>query len=127
MAVPLQWHDWATATWNGDALVWADMWFYFTCPNYSFYYLQTHEARIDINTFVAIKLLTNKCNDLQTQVDALGAPAEVTMDAMLNAMWSGDLLRWFHFINYIDAMRGGIWNTEIYETHLAEWGRHFSE
>jgi len=52
--------------------------------------------------------------------------ASVTMEAILNAMWDSDKLRNFHFINYIDAMRGGIWNTEIYETHLAEWYRHFS-
>jgi len=50
----------------------------------------------------------------------------VDMDAILNAMWDGDLLRWFHFINYIDSMRAGIWNIEIYDTHLADWYRHFS-
>lgn len=55
-----------------------------------------------------------------------GAPYELTMDKMLTAIWDSDKLRWYHFINYIDAMRGGIWNTEIYETHLADWYRHFS-
>jgi len=126
MAVPLQWHNWATATWNGDALVWDDMWFYFTCPNYSFYYLVTNEARVDINTFVAIKLIKDKCDSLQAQVDALGAPTELTMDAILDTVYNSDKLHWFHFINYIDSMRAGIWNLEIYETHLAEMYRHFS-
>ena len=56
----------------------------------------------------------------------LGDTGEIDMDAILDAIWNSDKLRWFHFINYIDAMRGGIWNTEIYETHLAEWYRHFS-
>ena len=55
-----------------------------------------------------------------------GEEYELTMDKILTAMWDSDKLRNFHFINYIDAMRGGIWNTEIYETHLAEWYRHFS-
>ena len=50
----------------------------------------------------------------------------VTMDSILDAMWDSDKLRNFHFINYIDSMRAGIWNTEIYETHLADWYRHFS-
>jgi len=52
--------------------------------------------------------------------------AEVDMDTILDAIWNSDKLRWFHFINYIDSMRAGIWNTEIYETHLADWYRHFS-
>lgn len=50
----------------------------------------------------------------------------IDMDAILSAIWNSDKLRWFHFINYIDSMRAGIWNTEIYDTHLAEWYRHFS-
>lgn len=50
---------------------------------------------------------------------------DVTMEAMLEAMWDSDKLRNFHFINYIDAMRASIWNTEVYETHLAEWYEHF--
>lgn len=54
-------------------------------------------------------------------------PYELTMDKILEAMYESDKLRWFHFINYIDAMRASIWNVEIYETHLAEWYRHFSE
>lgn len=57
----------------------------------------------------------------------IGDGEELTMDAILQAMWDSDKLRNFHFINYIDAMRASIWNVEIYETHLAEWYRHFSE
>ena len=53
--------------------------------------------------------------------------AGVTMDSILDAMWESDKLRNFHFINWIDAMRASIMNVEIYETHLAEWYRHFSE
>jgi len=75
------------------------------------------------NNACAIRLLITKCNALQAQIDAAGA---VNMDAILKAMWDGDLLRWFHFINFIDSMRAGIWNIEIYETHLADWYRHFS-
>ncbi len=55
-----------------------------------------------------------------------GDPYILTMDKILDTIWESDKLRWFHFINYIDAMRAGIWNTEIYETHLADWYRHFS-
>lgn len=58
---------------------------------------------------------------------AQGGGGTVDMDAILNAMWDGDRLRWFYFINYIDAMRAGIWNVEIYESHLVEWYIHFSD
>lgn len=55
------------------------------------------------------------------------AGGDIDMEKILDAMWESDKLRSFHFINFIDAMRAGIWNIEIYETHLAEWYRHFSE
>jgi hypothetical protein len=55
-----------------------------------------------------------------------GPPYELTMDKILEAMWDTDRLRSFLFINYVDAMRAGIWNTEIYESHLTEWYTHFS-
>jgi len=55
-----------------------------------------------------------------------GDPYELTMQKILDAMWDSDKLRNFHFINYIDAMRASIWNTEIYEAHLEDWYRHFS-
>lgn len=53
-------------------------------------------------------------------------PYELTMDKILTTIWDSDKLRWFHFINYIDSMRAGIWNVEIYDKHLEEWYRHFS-
>ncbi len=55
-----------------------------------------------------------------------GDPYVLTMDAILDCMWNSDKLRWFHFINYIDSMRAGIWNTEIHTNHLEDWYRHFS-
>lgn len=57
----------------------------------------------------------------------IGGGGEVDMDAILAAMWDTDKLRSFHFINYIDAMRASIWNTEIYESHLTDWYIHFAE
>lgn len=53
-------------------------------------------------------------------------PYVLTMDKILDVIWESDKLRWFHFINYIDSMRAGIWNTEIYDKHLEDWYRHFS-
>jgi len=64
---------------------------------------------------------------LRNCVGGGGDPYELTMDKINEAMWGTDKLRSFLFINYIDAMRASIWNVEIYETHLAEWYRHFSE
>jgi len=96
---------------------------------YNEYAFESATKGVGSNTWcimVAVKRLIEKCDSLQAQIDAVGEPSEVTMDAILNAMWNSDRLRWFHFINYIDAMRAGIWNVEIYETHLADWYRHFS-
>ena len=56
----------------------------------------------------------------------IGGGVELDMEAILAAIWNGDVLRWFLFINFIDSMRAGIWNIEIYDTHLADWYRHFS-
>jgi len=53
-------------------------------------------------------------------------PYELTMEKILAAMWDSDKLMSFQYINYIDAMRASIWNVEIYETHLADWYRHFN-
>lgn len=66
-------------------------------------------------------------NTLHWIDDNMGGDVTLDMDAILQAMWDGDLLRWFHFINYIDSMRAGIWNIEVYDTHLQEWYRHFSQ
>lgn len=126
MAIPTHWHEWNTTLWADEASQWSDMYFYHTCPSYAKYYLTGNAVWVDINHFVAIKLIAAKCDDLQAQIDAMGGGAEVDMDAMLLAMWDSDKLRWFHFINYIDSMRAGIWNTEIYESHLQDWFRHFS-
>ena len=57
---------------------------------------------------------------------AVPDPYELTMEKILDTIWESDKLGWFHFINYIDSMRAGIWNTEIHETHLVDWYRHFS-
>lgn len=86
---------------------------------------KTSYYNVYFNNGCAIRLLINKCNALQAQIDAMGNGA-VTLDAILEAIWDSDKLRWFHFINYIDSMRAGIWNTEIYEKHLEDWYRHFS-
>ncbi len=97
---------------------WTDAHFFWT-QRLTIYY------NVMFNNGAAIRLLIDKCNSLQAEIDAMSG-AEVTMDAILNAIWNSDKLRWFHFINYIDSMRAGIWNTEIYGEHLAEWYRHFS-
>ena len=86
------------------------------------------------NTFNHLARLNDTAYDQSYLYEAIywagqsggGDPYVLTMDKILEAMWDTDRLRSFHFINYIDAMRAGIWNTEIYETHLQEWYRHFS-
>jgi len=77
-------------------------------------------------------LINELLKEHDTDIDKYALPyfleeyTGIDMDKILDAMWDSDKLRWFHFINYIDSMRAGIWNVEIYETHLADWYRHFS-
>jgi len=56
----------------------------------------------------------------------IGGGTTLDMEAILAAIWDSNKLETFQFINYIDAMRASIWNTEIYESHLQDWYRHFS-
>lgn len=49
----------------------------------------------------------------------------LTMDKILDVLWDSDRTQSFEFINDIDAMRASIWNTEIIETSLENWYRHF--
>jgi len=80
--------------------------------------------------FESAGVWTNMYNAMHYVDENIGGDAEeyeLTMDKILETMWDSDKLRNFHFINYIDAMRASIWNTEIYEVHLTEWYRHFSE
>lgn len=55
-----------------------------------------------------------------------GNGGEIDMASILDAMWKSDKTQSFEFINDIDAMRASIWNTEIYESSLENWYRHFS-
>ena len=51
---------------------------------------------------------------------------ELTMAAILDAIWASTPLETFFFVNDIDAMRAAIWNKEISEQKLIELYRHFS-
>lgn len=51
---------------------------------------------------------------------------ELTMAAILDAIWESTPLETFFFVNDIDAMRAAIWNTEISEQRLSDLYRHFS-
>jgi len=51
---------------------------------------------------------------------------ELTMAAILDAIWDSTPLETFFFVNDIDAMRAAIWNKEISEQKLVELYRHFS-
>jgi len=55
-----------------------------------------------------------------------GDGAELTMAAILDAIWESTPLETFFFVNDIDAMRAAIWNTEISEQRLTDLYRHFS-
>ena len=54
-------------------------------------------------------------------------PAEITMDAILDAMWNSIGGQTMTFITYIDAMRGSISEKTVFEPYLSSYLRHFLE
>lgn len=75
------------------------------------------------NNACAIRLLIDKCNDLQAQIDA-GAGG-VDMAAILDAMWNSIGGQTMDFILYIDSMRGSISERAVFEPYLTSYMRHF--
>jgi len=51
--------------------------------------------------------------------------AEITMDAILDAMWDSLGGQTMTFITYIDAMRGSISEKTVFEPYLSSYLRHF--
>jgi hypothetical protein len=75
------------------------------------------------NNGAAIRLLIDKCNDLQAQIDA--GSGGVDMAAILNAMWNSIGGQTMDFILYIDSMRGSISERAVFEPYLTSYMRHF--
>ncbi len=98
------------------------------CESYQntcYFFMSTGQGNgpVQQNNAQAIKLIIEKCDALQTQIDDAGGG--VDMDAILAAIWESTPLEIFFFVNYIDGMRASIWNKEIQETRLADIYRHF--
>lgn len=75
------------------------------------------------NNACAIRLLIDKCNSLQEQIDAgIGA---VDMDAILDAMWNAKDWQTLLFVAYIDAMRGSVSEKTVTEQSMSNYLRHF--
>jgi len=78
------------------------------------------------NNAVAIKLLINKCNSLQEQVDALSG-GEVDMPSILSAMLAAEYEELQEFIGIVDAYRVALWNQWFNAEYYAALARGFLE
>lgn len=75
------------------------------------------------NNGCAIRLLIEKCNSLQDQIDEGGGVVDMT--AILNAMWAAESWETLLFIPYIDAMRGSISEKTVTGDAMGRFLRHF--
>lgn len=118
MAIPEYWYKWASFTFDKPATTWGHLNTYWDGVEWTNYWMASKQPRIAANTFIAINLLKNKCNAMQAQIDALGVPAEVDMDAILTAMITAEYEQLQSFIGIVDAYRVALWdewfNTEYY-------------
>lgn len=75
------------------------------------------------NNACAIRLLIEKCNSLQAQIDA--GNGVVDMNAMLDAMWESKSWQTLLFIVCIDGMRGSLSEKTVTKEAMAKYLRHF--
>lgn len=99
---------------NGETATWENMYQGYFCnlSGYSDYLMKVHEVTISRNTYVAIKLLIDKCNALQTQLDALGNG--LTWQTICEAWAANDFEGAAFTIAFIDRMRQLIWDKPFY-------------
>ena len=77
------------------------------------------------NNACAIKLIIDKCNSLQAELDA-GAGA-VDMDAIINAMLASKFDNLQKFIGLVDAYRVAIWNAPFNAEFYSALARGFQK
>jgi len=76
------------------------------------------------NAIVCIKLLVEKCNAMQAQIDALGA---CDMDGILSAMLQATFEQLQKFIGIEDAYRVALWNAPFNVEFYAALARGFQK
>lgn len=93
--------------------------FVWTC-----YKIETETPGYIWNMACALNLVIKKCDSLQSQIDELG-PADVSMDAIINAMLTSDISQLEWFIGLVDAYRMALWNQPFNAEFYAAIARGF--
>lgn len=125
MAIPDYWYNWDSMTFNGPATTWYHLDTYWSGIQWTNYWMATKSPRIHANTFIAIHLLQEKCNAMQSQIDALSGPAEVTMGAILDVMLTAEYGQLQEFVAIVDAYRVTIWDEWFNVEYYASLARRF--
>jgi len=108
---------WPPTTWSdyisneiGDRATWWNMpqWYFGNMPNFGNYCMVSYATDIDRNTFIAIKLLIDKCNELQAQIDTMSNG--ITWQSICEAWLANDFEGRGATIAIIDRMRQILWD-----------------
>jgi len=126
MAIPTEWYHWDTTGMNGPAEEWSHLAYYFNNIVFTCYWLESHQCDWRENTVIALWLIKQKCDAMQSQIDALGEPAEVTMDSILSAMITASYEQLQTFIGIEDAYRVALWNEWFNVEYYASLARGFA-
>ena len=94
----------------GDIATWDNIynWYFCNMPNYSDYSMKSYSEHIHRNTFIAIKLLIDKCNELQAQIDTMSNG--ITWQSICEAWLANDFEGRGATIAIIDRMRQILWD-----------------
>lgn len=71
------------------------------------------------NHATCIKLLIDKCNAMQAEIDGLSGGVDITMSDILTAMSEAEPHQPILFIAYLEAYRASVWNASFDELFFA--------
>lgn len=108
-----------------NANVWADApYFDDQVIETKYAWIRDHETW-SWNHMLVLKLIVNKCNWLQYQIDQMG-PADIDMGMLLLAMLSAESDQIRTFIGIVDAYRLSVWNKPFNAEYYAAIARGFT-
>ena len=109
------------------AAIWSNVDKFADYYEYNEYYFESTTKGVGSchwNHGVAIQLIINKCNDMQAQIDALGA---CDMAGILSAMLGATFDQLQYFIGIEDAYRVALWNAPFNADFYAALARGFQK
>lgn len=124
MSFPTAYTTCTPFTGSGAATEWTHVYNFENEFQWTCYFFGSKHAGCIWNLACALNLIIQKCDSLQTQIDALG-PAEITMDAILSAMLTSDIGQIEYFVGLVDAYRVALWNKPFNAEFYAALARGF--